>query len=332
MKVKVKIMNNKFYIYLCLLLISIVVVSCKKDDNKVKGREYITESGFSQETTISIKETNEKETTTEVFDIKKHPELWSYDDPNTYTKIFYEIYHSNHTNGLADDRFRIDETFRRKFQTSTVLLNTIPDRYEDEYPDVFEGDEQMCKHHLFFMSTTSEKKQMIRKFTVQFTLNDNSELSDIKILDSKVEYDGLKEKKDNYPKQLNGLEEYRSVIPLLFFAPADEYDCWKTNHFCYTDSFINKFNKNLFIIDKNNYFYDDFDMSGTYENDALTNLEKKVVGVRFQLYNGNKDIDEFHDYKVYFEVDNRNYLDNITKIEEVLEDGTVVELENNFGK
>ena len=85
-------------------------------------------------------------------------------------------------------------------------------------------------------------------------------MSDIKILDSKIEYDGYQEIKDNYPKQLNDLEEYRSVIPLLFFAPADEYDCWKTNHFCYTDSFINKFNKNLFIIDKNNYFNDDFDM------------------------------------------------------------------------
>ena len=145
-------MKNKYYIYILFFLVSILLVSCKKEEKiEVKGREYITESGFSFETT---QETKVIETTTEVFDIKKHPELWSYDDPNTYTKIFYEIYRFNHTNGLEDDRFKIDDDFRNSFKP----LDTIPNRYEDEYPDLFEGDEGMCKQHLFYMSTTSEKK------------------------------------------------------------------------------------------------------------------------------------------------------------------------------
>ena len=64
-------MKNKYFRHV-VLLVSILLVSCNKNEKiEVKGREYITESGFSQETTISIKETNEKETTTEVFDIKK---------------------------------------------------------------------------------------------------------------------------------------------------------------------------------------------------------------------------------------------------------------------
>ena len=206
-------MKNNCFRYV-LLLVSILLVSCKKEKKiEVKGREYITESGFSFET---AQETKVIETTTEEFDINKHPEMWSFDDSDTYTKIFYEIYRCNHTNGLEDDRFKIDEAFRRKFQVSTVLLDTIPDRYEDEYPDVFDGDEQMCKQHLFYMRTTSEKKQLIRKLTVQFNLNDNSELSDIKILDTKVEYDGYQEMKDNYPKQLEDLKPYNTIFPILF--------------------------------------------------------------------------------------------------------------------
>ena len=335
-------MKNKYFRYV-LMLVSILLVSCKKVDKKgIKGREYITESGFSQETTISIKETNEKETTTEVFDIKKHPELWSYDDPNTYTKIFYEIYRSNHTNGLADDRFRIDEAFRRKFQTSTVLLNTIPDRYEDEYPDVFEGDEQMCKQHLFYMSTTSEKRQLIRKFIVQFTLNDNSELSDIKILDSKVEYDGYQEMKDNYPKQLEDLKPYNTIFPILFceygISNDEPESVWDKYYNCYTDNFIKKFNNcNKCIMNREEYGNSEKYVYDAKINENNTDLTNRIIGLTLKYTAPKLNVKDKNRYSyrniiVHFDVDNRNYLDNITKIEEVLEDGTVVEVENNFGK
>ncbi len=215
-------------------------------------------------------------------------------------------------------------------------MDTIPDRYEDEYPDVFDGDEQMCKQHLFYMSTTSEKKQLIRKFTVQFTLNDNSELSDIKILDSKIEHDGYQEIKDNYPKQLNDLEEYRSVIPRIFEEHSfdDPERSWNVYYFCYTDNFLSKFKKcDTYIMNEYEYHNDVYYASECNENSDYTDLDNKIIGITLKyVYNDSAKLHSYRNFIVYFEVDNRNYLDNITKIEEVLGDGTIIEVENNFGK
>ena len=192
------------------------------------------------------------------------------------------------------------------------------------------------------MSTTSEKKQLIRKFTVQFTLNDNNELNGIKILNSQIEYDGYQEVKDNYPKQLEDLKPYKTIFPILFCEYSMSNDeaesVWNKNYHCYTDNFIKKYNNcNKCIMNREEYGNSEKYVYDAEINENNTDLSNKIIGLTLKYTTPKLDVKDKKRYSyrniiIYFKVDDRNYLDNITKIEEVLEDGTVVEVENNFGK
>ena len=334
-------MKNKYFRYVLLFLVGILLVSCKKEEKiEVKGREYITESGFSNEATISVKETKELETTTEKYDIKKHPEDWSMTNKETCLLLFNKIFQ------VYDFDFYIDETklpisqhFREKYNIYTYSLGlTEHIKYDDivEIPHSIEMiDEEFEKKEFRFYGGSAGFISRESKF--KYLLDVNNKLDEIVLLKTDVKdyyAEMIAESIANRPKSYEDLERYKKIIPDLFDSRPIDYEYfneeeaneWRTyirNYYegC-TDNFFTKYDPLKGIVGN----VDEMIYSSN-EKEEYTNLENKCVGVTVDF---GSDIKK--NYKVYFEVDDRNFLDSITKVEEVLEDGTVVEVENNFGK
>ena len=309
----------------------------KKEKEVVKGREYITESGFSFETT---QETKVIETTTEAFDIKKHPEMWSMLDKETCLLVFNRIFHIYGFDFYIDKaKMPISQHFLDNYNISSYglgLINSIEHDDIVEMPHSIEmTDEEFEKKEFRFYGGSAGFISRESKF--KYLLDVNNKLDEIILIKTYVKdyyAESIAESIANRPKNYDGLERYKEIIPNLFDSKPIDYEYfneeeaneWRTyirNYYegC-TDNFFKKYDPLKGIVGNDNEM-----IYSSNEKEEYTDLENKCVGVTVDFGGNIKK-----NYKVYFEVDDRNYLDNITKIEEVLEDGTIIEVENNFGK
>lgn len=362
-------MIKKYFIYILLFLVGILVASCKKEEKQsIKGREYITESGFSNETTISVKETKVIETTTEVFDIKKHPEMWSMTDKETYIFILNDVLDNGYGQKYID-KLPLSDRFRENRHNGIFDYIEQVNRPEDweRYLSASASDEEFHQH-LVWICTGSWT--MERETLLQYTLDDKNRLDSIRVIKSEITKDIVAESIANRPKSYDDLERYEEIIPILvspvwsivndFHVATDKSltefeNYYKTYEGC-TENFLEKYDcwKGIINIPVFNVSFDEISKNGGFKsyflqnyeetnmcdvrcmdynsNELLTDLSRKCVGVCISYYNNITEESYEKNYKVYFEVDDRNFLDSITKVEEVLEDGTVVEVENNFGK
>ena len=346
-------MKNKYFRYVLLFLVGILLVSCKKNEKiEVKGREYITESGFSFEIT---QETKVIETTTEAFDIKKHPEMWSMLDKGTCLLVFNRIFHAYSFDFYINKtKMPISQHFLDNYNISSYglgLINSIEHDDIVEMPHSIEmTDEEFEKKEFRFYSGSPGFISRESKF--KFLLDVNNKLDEIVLLKTDVKdyyAESIAESIANRPKSYDDLERYKEVIPDICLAPVYYYrdidyepeqveKKYKNYEGC-TENFINIFDVKNGIIhftDMDNPFNRNIDFAKyVYDieyNNEYTDLSNNIVGIKAHIYDSIQDKESFRSYKVYFEVDDRNFLDAITKVEEVLEDGTVVEVENNFGK
>lgn len=332
-------MKNKYIILLALIILISVLISCKKEENKeIKGREYITESGFSFETT---QETKVIETTTEAFDIKKHPEMWSMTDKDTYQYILEDVLDSIYGHKYLEklplsDKYRNNQ--KRDIFDYVEPINRVNGGWE-EYAGLFDPD---FDKQLIWCFTWSDT--IVRNHLLKYNLDEHNNLDEIQVLKTELVEDkideSIAESIANRPTSYADLERYKKVIPELFYpleyGKLDDFDEEEQkdyfdkirnrykNYEGYTDSFLSKYDIMKGILGNK--------VQGAAEYEDLTDLSNKCIGVVVTYWNDKKE--EYYDcyYKVYFEVDDRNFLDAITKVEEVLEDGTIVEVENNFGK
>ena len=325
-------------IYIVVFSWHIISFLSKKEKEVVKGREYITESGFSFETT---QETKVIETTTEVFDIKKHPEMWSMTDKETYQYILEDVLDSSYGNNYLE-KLPLSEKFinsqKRDIFDYVEPINRVNGGWE-KYAGLFDPD---FDKQLIWCFTWSDT--IVRNHLLKYNLDEHNNLDEIQVLKTELVEDkiaeSIAESIANRPTSYDDLERYKKVIPELFYpleyGKLDDFDEEEQkdyfdkirnrykNYEGYTDSFSSKYDIMEGILGNK--------VRGAAEYEDLTDLSNKCIGVVVTYWNDKKE--EYYDcyYKVYFEVDDRNFLDSITKVEEVLEDGTVVEVENNFGK
>lgn len=370
-------MKNKYFRYILLFLVSILLVSCKKDENiDVKGREYITESGFKTETT---QETKIIETTTEVFDIKKHPELWSMTDKETYIFILNDVLDNGYGQKYID-KLPLSNRFRENRHNGIFDYIEQINRPEDweRYLSASASEEEFSQQLVWVCTGSWTIK---RETLLKYTLDNENRLDSIKVIKSEITEDTVAESIANRPKSYDDLERYEKLIPHLVKFPVlvateieggasyytDDKEVISSNIEYYlkelegcSDNFMSKFNpqKGIIQFDYPEFPYVIYDIS---ENNQLTDLGNSIIGVNVLIHSyysdcrvenkyivndilintidyyaidsNSKIYEEYNrNFKVHFKVDDRNFLDSITKVEEVLEDGSVVEVENNFGK
>lgn len=324
------IKNNKMILLYILMIVSLS--SCgkkniqKQEDNK-KSREYITETGFKEE----ITENKQKELTTQKIDITKHPELWLPTDKvtlqNLLNGLFVALSKEYTILGIKDylKESKLSDNFKEKYNLGKFCLELVtplnPEEYNTEPETVrsvhYTDEEFINKQFRVYTSNWAVE----REHTFSFELDENDCIDSINLIKTEFIND-YRDDIDYKEYEIASQEEvYYDSIRSLVQAELDEFQTWKI-YGCFSQSFVSKFDVNKGLINGLDQYAVD-----KIESNDFTDINNKCVGLTITL----KD-NTVLKYKIYFDVDADNKIDAITKVEEVLEDGTVVEVENNFGK
>lgn len=316
---------------ICLLLFAVVFMfSCNRKNNNdienFKSREYITETGFENEKIEN--ENNLVYETTEKFDIIHHPEMWNPTDKNTFIHLinclFIPLSKENVIDSY-DNRLLITDNLKKncdfdKFCLGFVdmIYSTDADKSSEVEVKALYTDEQFSNHNFEIKTSNGE---IDRTHTFEFEIRDGK-LDNIKLISSIVL--GVENDHNNdYENYEDATDEEIKIdnISKLVSAGLDEFNTWKI-YGLFTDNFIGKFNAELGLING----LDQYEVADVTSN-KFTDVNNNCVGITITLRDNSKK-----NYIVYYAVDNNKYIDAIIKLEEVLEDGTTVEIENNFGK
>ncbi len=337
-------MKSKKYMLLIAIIIAFSLLSCKKKEEKKSSREYITESGFSFET--SIEET--KAIVTKPYDIKKHPEDWTMTNKETYKYILMALFdkYSNEYNYSCQNNYEklpLSEYFRTKFDLSKYGLGLFTIEYEvedgddvidrvgkfDATDEEFENNEVWCyrSNYVYFS-----------KLKLKYYLDENNYLNDIQILEPEIITENIRENEIDYDaiEYDVTLEDIANGIPNLIIGNNVKFinERYEATDFCKcTDDFINNYNPEIGIIPQHQTreFYN------AEINTNYSDFDNNIFAYNVELYLPNTFVVDENNpiikkYLFHTKLDDRNFLDSITKIEEILEDGSVVELEDNYGK
>ena len=322
--------NSKFIII--YILVILLVSSCGKKDiqkrnDKKNSREYITETGFKEETT----ERETAESTTQKFDITTHPELWLTTDKDTLQNLlnglFNQLSKENQVLGIKDylKDIKLSDSFKVKYNLGKFCLGLVtpldPEEYNTEPEHVgsvkYTDEEFINKQFRVYTSNWAVE----REHTFSFELDENDCIDSIRLIKTELINDYRNNIDDKEYEIASQEEIYFDSIRSLVQAELDEFETWKI-YGSFSQEFISIFDVQKGLING----LDQYSVSKVGSNE-LTDIDNKCVGLTIILRDNT-----MLKYKIYFDVDVENKIDSITKVEEVLEDGTVVEVENNFGK
>ncbi len=321
--------NSKFIII--YILVILLVSSCGKKDiqkrnDKKNSREYITETGFKEETT----ERETAESTTQKFDITTHPELWLTTDKDTLQNLlnglFNQLSKENQVLGIKDylKDIKLSDSFKVKYNLGKFCLGLVtpldPEEYNTEPKHVgsvkYTDEEFVNKQFRVYTSNWA----VTREHTFSFELDKNDCIDSIRLIKTELIYDYRHDVDDKEYETFSDEETKIEGIKMLVQAEMDEFETWK--NYDWTSNFISNFDVAKGLI----YGLDQYAVDEIESND-FTDFDNKCIGLTIIMRDDTK-----LKYKIYFDVDVENKIDSITKVEEVLDDGTIIEVENNFGK
>lgn len=236
-------------------------MSCKTKEKQIKSREYITESGFSQETTENKEEPGLEETT-ELYKINEHPEDWRINDINTYELFIKALLfnYMEYTKGFYDKQLFITDSFRSSFNPEDygISLSMDINKKDKEYFMIFDRDgkdgfeentKETLKENLIIFYTLQDLDNRLKyknKYVLKFEVDKENRLDNLYLL-SKDVVENYEAEEDEYHKLFYDIISKVNIENVEDITEYKEY----FDDICFNDSINNKI---FSFIDTKEYF------------------------------------------------------------------------------